>query len=426
MKKIIGLILLVVVILIGAYLYFAGGEEGENPQLSGVSEGAVTNPWIEVLADKVTATNASGATTTLKTGDEIKGKLTLTTDTKGLANLYFPDGSVARIDSGTVLTVDEASYDRKNERLIVRITLGAGRVWSKILTLVTADSEWEVKTSNVAATVRGTAFGVAYVNGKSTVLGSQNSVSVHPRDQKIQDKEALVSPGLVLEFKDADVSSVSAGTLTFAAKAAPASLLKESWVVRFEAEDKKLDELIKQLEAQGLSGPQLRLELQKIIHEPFLKLQELQKSTENAVTSTQVEVNTNIEVKVTTSTKVISPTSGGGSGPTAVSLVISTANPLTGVKEGDTITFTAVVKMSDGSKKTVTEGTLWQVVGLIGSFTRPGVFSARLDASVAEFGTSSGSIVGSWKDPSTGKEFFDKTVIFSVNANLVTPTGQDG
>ena len=56
----------------------------------------------------------------------------------------------------------------------MRINL-VGQAWSKIISLATPDSVWEVRTSTAVATVRGTAFGMG--TDGNPVIGSENKVA---------------------------------------------------------------------------------------------------------------------------------------------------------------------------------------------------------------------------------------------------------
>lgn len=93
-------------------------------------------------------------------------------------------------------------------------------------------------------------------------------------------------------------------------------------------------------------------------------------------------------------------------------LTISPDRTLEGLKEGDAVTFKAMLMMSDGSTRTVNNVT-WSVVGQIGSIAPNGVFKAELDPVVAEYGEGTGAVVAVYKDAS-GKEFIAKSPPFNV------------
>ena len=101
--------------------------------------------------------------------------------------------------------MEESSFNANSGKLIVRINLVLGRAWSKIISLATPDSVWEVRTSTAVATVRGTAFGMEYADGKSTVIGSENKVAVNAVDPEtkkaLKQEEVLIEAGKFVEIK---------------------------------------------------------------------------------------------------------------------------------------------------------------------------------------------------------------------------------
>jgi len=184
----------------------------------------------------------------LQTGDEIDPGVKLKTNENGLANIYFPNGSVARMDINTQITIEEASYNDENQTMVVKIMLGIGRVWSKIFSLATPESSWEVDTTNAVATVRGTAFGVEYEDNNTNVVGSQNEVMVSfidPVTKKIiEGKQELISPRKLLAVNDITISKVLKGesiTLPPTTMAAPHPIFTSEWVTRFQEADRLLE-----------------------------------------------------------------------------------------------------------------------------------------------------------------------------------------
>ncbi len=95
------------------------------------------------------------------------------------------------------------------------------------------------------------------------------------------------------------------------------------------------------------------------------------------------------------------------------SLIVSASQPFEGIKEGDKITFTAKLVMTDGSSQVLNDNVAWSVAGKIGSIASNGIFTAKLDPLVAEYGEGVGFIIAVYKDAS-GKEFIGQTPIFKV------------
>ncbi|MEK7680893.1 MAG: FecR domain-containing protein [Patescibacteria group bacterium] len=216
---------------------------------------AATNlkPWVEVLSSKVFEINASGTVLReLETGDEVDAGSIIKTDATGLVNIYFAEGSVARLDSDTELKINEAKYNPEDESLVVKIFLVAGRVWSKILGLTTQDAQWQVDTANSVATVRGTAFGVEYEGGRTSILGSENNVAVrfkHPKTRKILEESVEIIPNSFIEIDDSIIDGIAEKRIMAARilrRIAPSNYLMRQWVRRARTADSELNLILKQ------------------------------------------------------------------------------------------------------------------------------------------------------------------------------------
>jgi len=219
----------------------------------------VQKPWVEVERATVNLMDSNGKILRqLENGDELEEGQIVETDKSGLANIYFPDGSVARLSESTKITLVVANYNSEDNSLVAKISLSFGKIWSKILHLATPESSWEVETSNAVAAVRGTAFGMDYLSGKTRILGSEHTVSVHPidfRTHKLIDKEALVDAGKMIEISNADLAKIMAQDFKFDSrvKVEAAGILREDWVTKAEKADRAIDLKLQQLQANGLS-----------------------------------------------------------------------------------------------------------------------------------------------------------------------------
>lgn len=75
------------------------------------------------------------------------------------ASVEFYAGSRVALWHDTKLKIENTSVDEKNwKNQVVNLRLESGRIWSRILKLLDADSEYAVRVHNVNAVVRGTAF----------------------------------------------------------------------------------------------------------------------------------------------------------------------------------------------------------------------------------------------------------------------------
>lgn len=107
----------------------------------------------------VTVLHADGKSETAVPGLSVTDGAEIWTRETGEASIEFFSGSRVALWHDTKLKIDHASVDEKNwMKQIVTLRLESGRIWSRILKLLDADSEYAVSVNNVNAVVRGTAF----------------------------------------------------------------------------------------------------------------------------------------------------------------------------------------------------------------------------------------------------------------------------
>lgn len=241
----------------------------------------IVNPWIEVAQPPVSNTEL-GVRRELKSGDMIYAGNIIEVGASGLAVIHFPDGSIARIDSGTKLALADAMYDAESERLVVKMNLIGGRVWSKILALVTSDSAWEVQTTNAVATVRGTAFDMEYKNRKSKILGIEHTVSVSAKNlsagQPIPEVRVPVTENKLVVIGDDEIGQMPQ------AQDAPAEIFQDPWIGRGLEADKAIDQKLTALREGGLGESAVRAKFrEEAAKELFSTLEEDKASLRLAV-----------------------------------------------------------------------------------------------------------------------------------------------
>ncbi|MEI7740972.1 MAG: FecR domain-containing protein [bacterium] len=100
-------------------------------------------------------------------GDILTTGMTIETAADTEAELRFFDESVARLAPETTLTIERLSHDpQKPTEDKISLSLEIGRVWSRVLNLLSLNSEYTVQSSTTVATVRGTAFDFAVKKDK--------------------------------------------------------------------------------------------------------------------------------------------------------------------------------------------------------------------------------------------------------------------
>ena len=312
--------------------------------------------------------------------------MNIKTDATGLATVHFADGSTMRIDHNSLVKITEGTYEPGSGSLRLRAKLVVGRVWSKITALATPASSWEVRTGTAVATVRGTAFSMeASAEGDTLITGSEHNVMITPIDpvtgDELTDATTTVSQRETLKIGKKEIEDIKKLSPSERHTKLAKILVKEKWTEEAkdadwvkinEARDKEIQEEVKKDEAKR--------------EEVKPKEPETRKP----------------ETKTPEPRPVIS----------IVSLEVRLVGGKLKVTEGTNLTFVATVKLSDGTTKDVTDSVSWQVVGSIGSISKPGVLNTKLGGDVSEIGTAFGAVTARIKT-ATG-ELVGKSEIITV------------
>jgi len=158
----------------------------------------------------------------------------------GQANIIFSSGSVARLDSDT--SVDLSDYQSLEQNIKIKLYLNSGNLWSRVQRLLDAEGEYEVKTSNTVAVVRGTAFNVSWLNNQTRVDVLNNKVSV----AAIDNQTGQILPGGQADIEAGKFVRVDSANLPSAQKPlvletiAPQDLEKPWYQINLN-NDKKID-----------------------------------------------------------------------------------------------------------------------------------------------------------------------------------------
>jgi hypothetical protein len=235
----------------------------------------INKPWIEVVVANVYVSSENIEKQALLTGDIISEEEIIETDKNGLANIYFPDGSVMRLDSNTKIKLTSGMYDDNSKTLVVRVSLLAGNLWSKIINLVTPESVWEVKSHNAVAAVRGTAFGVSAMEKATTVIGHEHIVSVTPFNSAkkiaVSKQETFVGEKQSLTISLDDIPGLMTGNKKMEDKIylTDNNVYESGWVATFIAADEIINQRFIELQNSGLNFEQAREIYKKEIIKKF-------------------------------------------------------------------------------------------------------------------------------------------------------------
>lgn len=247
MKKIIFTIIGLVIIIGGIWWWF-----GAQNKLGGViavlaKDGVV----LEVVKGQAQVSLDGGSKTlSAPASQEIdKGaKIAVLADSQ--ANIIFSSGTIARLDSNTEVNLND--YVNADKKISVKLNLVNGTLWSRVQRLLDLDSEYEVKTANTVAVVRGTAFNITFAAGKTDLRVLDNEVAVAALDSKtgavLAGGQALVSAGGEVQVDEANLPSADNPLV---AKPIPAEVLQTSWFQENLNKDKRIDAAVKKATGDG-------------------------------------------------------------------------------------------------------------------------------------------------------------------------------
>lgn len=473
MKILISAIVSVALVAVGGFFLtrYLSSEEA-------MVRAAGLNPWMEVIAPPVFELDPAGDAQIrqLATGDELRAGAVVETRDTGSANLYFPDGSLMRIDSKTRFTLKSAQFNPDDQTLRVRIALAAGRVWSKIIGLATPTSLWEVRTSNAVATTRGTAFAVEYKDGVSRVIGSEKHVLVtalDPQTQKpIPDAAVEISADrfIAINFETVQLAKTDPAGFTRTAAETPPEIREDIWIQDAQAEDNRINERIRQIHAEHEAFTEEEVlqaaaeEIRRRFAPDIRKRREAMEAAESLLPQMKERAPEDEETPPSPTDDSAQKTDGGAltnteaanpagtdnlesqkqpmetqsdaparltpaapqDAPAPQRITMEPAAPQKNIREFQPLRFKVILIFSNGERRDITGEAHWQIVGPIGFFKSPGVFIPRLDESVAELGEGFGAAVAVWKDIKTGKEFTAHSAVLKVIPPIEDTTDQRG
>jgi len=454
MKYILGIVAL---LFIGGGVWWYVQPNDTAPVTTAPAPGE--KPWVEVVTASATAIDMQGTITSLESGDEITVGSVIKTNATGVVLIHFPDGSFAKLDPNSSITITETSYDKSSGALNVHITLGAGTLWSKVLDLVGVSSSWKVETSNAVATVRGTSFMTSVSKGKTRVVGIEHSVAVTPLQPDTRQplgREVEVTTEAQVTIDDTRIPALASGKEQLTTAPVSADIPTSGAYKTFKEREKQFDTLRDSLKEKSENDIEFRREFREAQVKEFEdKILEKRKESVRPQpfeqTNTTVPKDTRADIKTDTTVvpaqtqtekrvETVAPkttdtdrtaesiTQNGGTTPEIrpVSLSITSDRDVSGgMTEGDTVTFRAILLLSDNSKKDVTRSVEWNVINNIGVFPIPGNFRAQLSPNDAELGEVPGAVYATLKD-SDGKELNAASKPFVIHAYVPPQTSTEG
>ncbi len=180
MKKpvILGAIVFVVLFCAFSVWFWSLGvvmaSEGVPPIRVDVVQGTV-----EIRSTGSDAWKTLTASTNVAVGDSLR------TMESGKAEIHWGDRGITRVDPKTELQIEALPEAGALTNASVKMRLASGKVWNRMYKLLDVQSDIQVRTDTVVATVRGTAFGVgADASGLETAV-TESVVNIGSLDGKV-------------------------------------------------------------------------------------------------------------------------------------------------------------------------------------------------------------------------------------------------
>ncbi len=241
MKKTILLVGVVILILAVAGAAFFLTNKNKNLSFGPLEVLANDGVVVEIIQGQAKITmEGREKVLTAPASQEIAKGAKVETLAGGQANIIFSNGSVARLDSAT--SVDLSDYQSLKQSVKIKLYLNGGNLWSRVQRLLDVENEYEVKTSNTVAVVRGTAFNVSWLNNQTRIDVLNNKVNVAAVD--VQTGQIL--PGGQTDVEAGNFVLVDSADLPSAQKPLASQViapqdLQQPWYQENLNKDKKID-----------------------------------------------------------------------------------------------------------------------------------------------------------------------------------------
>lgn len=127
------------------------------------------------------------------------------TDASGRVDLHYVDGTRMRIGPNTRMTVLKSHHNAATNADVQTFKLDLGRVWIRVLKVLSQKSKFEVITPTATAGVRGTIFAVEVKpDGETLVSVKEGRVAVGSGDSRQEVEAGKMSRGAEVAALDPD------------------------------------------------------------------------------------------------------------------------------------------------------------------------------------------------------------------------------
>lgn len=126
------------------------------------------------------------------------------TDPNGRVDLHYVDGTRMRIGPATRMTVLKSHHNAATQADVQTFKLDIGRVWIRVLKVLSQKSKFEVVTPTATAGVRGTIFAVEVKpDGETLVSVKEGKVAIGSGESRSEVEAGKMSRGAKIATLDA-------------------------------------------------------------------------------------------------------------------------------------------------------------------------------------------------------------------------------
>ncbi|PKD43843.1 FecR family protein [Rhodohalobacter barkolensis] len=155
MKKTVGLLIVIVLVVAGVYLFSTSTDESERVALVETDDEVA---YVRRYVPSVTVTNVSYADSLEEVGRALISGDTLTTGNSGYAMVLFLDESIARVSPSSQMVIRSELNPERNLNIRTHVGMLLGGMFLDVESR--PDREFEITTTRAVASVKGTRFGV--------------------------------------------------------------------------------------------------------------------------------------------------------------------------------------------------------------------------------------------------------------------------
>lgn len=195
---------------------------------------------LTVNKGSVTVKRASGEEESVEEETTVSIGDTIVVNEESMATIHWFDDSISRLQAGTEMTIDKASYNPENiAETDINLNVIKGEIWSKVQSLTDEDSEFLSYTGSTVAGVRGSVFNFIASDDGVIVESIKHAAFVGEWDKESGDisEQTFIIDGH--QAKVSDSSNVEVAEI-------PEERFEQDWFKDNKANDERDGALLKE------------------------------------------------------------------------------------------------------------------------------------------------------------------------------------